>query len=90
MATRDDGAAVRRPGRSDVLQAAPEAWPIPREVAGIALPDSKLARDSTAEIVVRKPETAAGNFLAGIGERHVAGYKAPNFCDLINASPFAE
>ena len=43
-----------------------------------------------AEIVVRKPETAAGNFLAGIGERHVAGYKAPNFCDLINASPFAE
>jgi hypothetical protein len=43
-----------------------------------------------AEIVVRKPETAAGNFLAGIGERHVAGYKAPNFCDLMNASPFAE
>jgi hypothetical protein len=238
MATRDDGAAVQRAGRSDVLQAAPEAWPIPREVAGVALPDSKLARDATdyvrelsapvvfnhvlrtyvfgallgramnlkfdcelfylgavfhdlgqterfmgtqrfevdgadaaaeflqaksvpkesievvwdavalhtsggiverkrpeialvsagagadvagfgidqlrreavaqviaafprpgfknayqkvmAEIVVRKPETAAGNFLAGIGERHVAGYKAPNFCDLINASPFAE
>jgi hypothetical protein len=43
-----------------------------------------------AEIVVRKPETAAGNFLAGIGERHVAGYKAPNFCDLMNASPFAD
>jgi hypothetical protein len=43
-----------------------------------------------AEIVVRKPETAAGNFLAGIGERHVAGYKAPNLCDLINAAPFAD
>jgi hypothetical protein len=225
-------------GRSDILQAAPEAWPIPREVAGVELPDSKLARDATdyvrelsapivfnhvlrtyvfgtllgramnlkfdgelfylgavlhdlgqterfmgkqrfevdgadaaaeflqdkgvpkesievvwdaialhtsggiverkrpeialvsagagadvcgfgidqlprdavaqviavfprpgfkkayqkvmAEIVVRKPETAAGNFLAGIGERLVAGYKAPNFCDLMNASPFAD
>jgi len=43
-----------------------------------------------AEIVVRKPETAAGNFLSAIGERHVAGYKAPNFCDLMNASPFAD
>ena len=238
MATREDGAATRGAGWSDVLQAAPEAWPIPREVAGVELPDSKLARDATdyvralsapvvfnhvlrtyvfgallgramnlkfdgelfylgavfhdlgqterfmgkqrfevdgadaaaeflqdkgvpkesievvwdavalhttfgiverkrpeialvsagagadvvgfgidqlpreavaqviaafprpgfkkayqkvmAEIVVRKPETAAGNFLAGIGERHVAGYKAPNFCDLMNASPFAD
>jgi hypothetical protein len=43
-----------------------------------------------AEIVVRKPETAAGNFLAGIGERHVAGYKAPNICDLMDASPFPD
>ena len=32
---------------SDVLTAAPEAWPIPREVAGVKLPDSKLARDAT-------------------------------------------
>jgi hypothetical protein len=238
MATREDGAATQRSGWSDVLQAVPEAWPIPREVAGVELPDSKLARDATAyvrelsaqvvfnhvlrtyvfgsllgramnlkfdaelfylgavfhdlgqterfmgkqrfevdgadaaadflrdkgvpkesievvwdavalhtsrgivhrkrpeialvsagagadvvgfgidqlpreavaqviavfprpgfkmayqkvmaEIVVRKPETAAGNFLAGIGERHVAGYKAPNLCDLMNASPFAD
>jgi hypothetical protein len=238
MATREDGAASQGAGRSDVLQAVPEAWPIPREVAGVELPDSKLARDATdyvralsapvvfnhvlrtyvfgtllgramnlkfdgelfylgavlhdlgqterfmgkqrfevdgadaaaeflqdkgvpkelievvwdavalhtsrgiverkrpeialvsagagadvvgfgidqlpreavaqviavfprpgfkkayqkvmAEIVIRKPETAAGNFLAGIGERHVAGYKAPNFCDLMNASPFAD
>jgi hypothetical protein len=238
MATREDGAATQGAGWSDVLQAVPEAWPIPREVAGVELPDSKLARDATdyvrelsapvvfnhvlrtyvfgallgramnlkfdgelfylgavlhdlgqterfmgkqrfevdgadaaaeflqdkgvpkesievvwdavalhtsggivqrkrpeialvsagagadvvgfgidqltreavaqviavfprpgfkkayqkvmAEIVVRKPETAAGNFLAGIGERHVAGYKAPNFCDLMNASPFAD
>jgi hypothetical protein len=238
MATREDGAATQGAGWSDVLQAVPEAWPIPREVAGVEMPDSKLARDATdyvrelsapvvfnhvlrtyvfgallgramnlkfdgelfylgavfhdlgqterfmgkqrfevdgadaaaeflqdkgvpkesievvwdavalhtsggivqrkrpeialvsagagadvvgfgidqlsreaveqviavfprpgfkkayqkvmAEIVVRKPETAAGNFLAGIGERHVAGYKAPNFCDLMNASPFAD
>jgi hypothetical protein len=43
-----------------------------------------------AEIVVRKPETAANNFLADIGERHVAGYKAPNLCDLMNASAFED
>ena len=238
MATTEDRAATQGAGWSHVLQAVPEAWPIPREVAGVELPDSKLARDATdyvralsapvvfnhvlrtyvfgallgramnlkfdgelfylgavlhdlgqterfmgkqrfevdgadaaaeflqdkgvpkdlievvwdavalhtsggivqrkrpeialvsagagadvvgfgidqlsreavaqviavfprpgfkkayqkvmAEIVVRKPETAAGNFLAGIGERHVAGYKAPNFCDLMNASPFAD
>ncbi len=238
MATREDGAAIQGAGWSDVLQAVPEAWPIPREVAGVEMPDSKLAREATdyvrelsapvvfnhvlrtyvfgallgramnlkfddelfylgavfhdlgqterfmgkqrfevdgadaaaeflrdkgvpkesievvwdavalhtsggivqrkrpeialvsagagadvvgfgidqlsreavaqvialfprpgfkkayqqvmAKIVVRKPETAAGNFLAGIGERHVAGYKAPNFCDLMNASPFAD
>ena len=41
MATREES-----PG-SDVLTAAPEAWPIPEEVAGIKLPDSKLARDAT-------------------------------------------
>ena len=238
MTTRDDGADARRVGRSDVLQAAPEAWPIPREVAGVALPDSKLARDATdyvrelsapivfnhvlrtyvfgtllgraknlkfdaelfylgavfhdlgqterfmgkqrfevdgadaaaeflqdkgvpkesievvwdavalhtsrgiverkrpeialvsagagvdvigfgidqlprgaveqviaafprpgfkkayqkvmAEIVARKPETAALNLLAQVGERHVAGYKAPNLCDLMNASAFED
>jgi HD domain len=238
MATRENRAATQGARWSDVLQAVPEAWPIPREVAGVEMPDSKLARDATdyvrelsapvvfnhvlrtyvfgallgramnlkfdgelfylgavfhdlgqterfmgkqrfevdgadaaaeflqdkgvpkesievvwdavalhtsggivqrkrpeialvsagagadvagfgidqlsreaveqviavfprpgfkkayqkvmAEIVVRKPETAAGNFLAGIGERHVAGYKAPNFCDLMNASPFAD
>ena len=32
---------------SDVLTAAPEAWPIPQEVAGIKLPDSTLARQAT-------------------------------------------
>jgi hypothetical protein len=238
MATRENGAATPEAGWSDVLQAVPEAWPIPREVAAVELPDSELARDATdyvrrlsapvvfnhvlrtyvfgallgralnlkfdgelfylgavlhdlgqterfmgrqrfevdgadaaaeflqdkgvpkelvevvwdavalhtsvgivqrkrpeialvsagaaadvvgfgidqlpgeavaqviaafprpdfkkayqkvlAEIVVRKSETAAGNFLAAIGERHVAGYKAPNFCDLMNASPFAD
>ena len=47
MATREDGAATQGAGWSDVLQAVPEAWPIPREVAGVELPDSKLARDAT-------------------------------------------
>jgi hypothetical protein len=238
MATRQDGAATRGAGWSDILRATPEAWPIPKEVAGVKLPDSKLARDAAdyvrelsaplvfnhvlrtyvygallgramnltfdgelfylgamlhdlgqterfmgkqrfevdgadaaaqflrgngvpkesievvwdavalhtsrgiverkrpeialvsagagadlmglgidqlpreaveqviavfprpgfkkayqkvmAEIVVRKPGTATFNVLAGVGERHVAGYKAPNLCDLINASPFAD
>src|SRR3954468_10230168 len=31
----------------DVLTAAPEAWTIPQEVAGIKLPDSTLAREAT-------------------------------------------
>jgi hypothetical protein len=43
-----------------------------------------------AEIVVRKPQTATGNFLAEIGERHVPGYKVANFCDLMDAAPFAD
>jgi hypothetical protein len=43
-----------------------------------------------AEVVARKPETTPFTFLADIGERHVAGYDAPNFCDLIDAAPFAE
>jgi hypothetical protein len=43
-----------------------------------------------AEIVARKPETAAGNFLAAVGERHVRGYKAPHFCDLMDVAPFAD
>jgi hypothetical protein len=238
MTTRSDRATAQEAGGSNILQAAPEAWPVPKEVAGIKLPDSKLARDATdyvrglsapivfnhvlrtylfgellgraqklkfdselfylgtvlhdlgqterflgkqrfevdvadaaaeflkdkgvpkesievvwdavalhtsrgiverkrpeialvsagagadvvgfgigqlpretvaeviaafprpgfkkayqkvmAEIVARKPETAAGNFLAAVGERHVPGYRAPHFCDLMDAAPFAD
>jgi HD domain len=43
-----------------------------------------------AEIVARKPETTPFIFLADIGERHVPGYNAPNFCDLMNSAPFAD
>jgi hypothetical protein len=43
-----------------------------------------------AEIVTRKPETTPFSFLADIGERHVPGYDAPNFCDLMDAAPFAD
>jgi hypothetical protein len=43
-----------------------------------------------AEVVARKPETAFLTFLTGVGERHVPGFKAPNFCDLMDAAPFAE
>jgi hypothetical protein len=43
-----------------------------------------------AEVVARKPETAFFNFLSGVGERHVPGFKAPNFCDLMDAAPFAD
>jgi hypothetical protein len=50
----------------------------------------KAYREVLAEIVARKPETAMGNFLAAVGERHVPGYKAPNFCDLMDAAPFTD
>jgi hypothetical protein len=43
-----------------------------------------------AEIVARKPETAMENFLASVGERHVSGFKATNFCDLMDAAPFTD
>jgi hypothetical protein len=45
-----------------------------------------------AEVVARKrkPETTSFTFLADIGERHVPGYIAPNFCDLMNMAPFAD
>jgi hypothetical protein len=43
-----------------------------------------------AEVVARKPETAAFTFLAQVGERHVPGYSASNFCDLMNSASFAE
>jgi hypothetical protein len=38
----------------------------------------------------RKPETTSFTFLADIGERYVPGYHAPNFCDLMNVTPFAD
>jgi hypothetical protein len=43
-----------------------------------------------AEVVARKPETTSFTFLADVGERHVPGYNAPNFCDLLDAAPFAD
>lgn len=43
-----------------------------------------------AEVVARKPETTPFTFLTDIGERHVPGYRAPNFCDLIDTAPFAD
>jgi len=38
------------------------------------------------EDVARKPETTPFTFLADIGERHVPGYNAPNFCDLMDTA----
>ena len=38
---------MKRMETEGVLKAAPEAWPLPSEVAGIKLPDSKLAREAT-------------------------------------------
>jgi hypothetical protein len=43
-----------------------------------------------AEVVARKPETTSFTFLADIGERHVPGYHAPNFCDVMNVAPFPD
>jgi hypothetical protein len=43
-----------------------------------------------AEIVARKPETTPFTFMTQIGVRHVPGYNAPHFCDLMNTAPFAD
>jgi hypothetical protein len=60
-------------------------------IAAFPRPGFKKAYQKVlAEIVVRKPETATDNVLAGIGERHVPGYKAPNFCDVMDAAPFVD
>jgi hypothetical protein len=60
-------------------------------IAAFPRPGFKKAYQKVmAEIVVRKPATAMGNFLAAVGERHVPGYRAPNFCDLMDAAPFAD
>ena len=69
---------------------------LPREavaevIAAFPRPGFKKAYQKVlAAIVARKPETAFGNFLAAVGERHVPGYRAPNFCDLMDAAPFAD
>jgi hypothetical protein len=60
-------------------------------IAAFPRPGFKKAYQKVlAEVVARKPETAAGNFLAAVGERHVPGYKAPHICDLMDAAPFAD
>jgi hypothetical protein len=69
---------------------------LPREavaevIAAFPRPGFKKACQKVlAEIGVRKPETAIGNFLAAVGERHVVGYRAPNFCDLMDSARFVD
>jgi hypothetical protein len=50
----------------------------------------KVYQKVLAVVVARKPETSSATFLADIGERHVPGYLAPNFCDMMNEAPFSE
>jgi hypothetical protein len=40
--------------------------------------------------VAHKPSTTYGTVWAGIPERFIPGYKTPNVCDLIAASPFPD
>jgi hypothetical protein len=40
--------------------------------------------------IAHKPQTAFGNVKADVLERTLPGYKRPNFCELILASPFAQ
>jgi hypothetical protein len=39
--------------------------------------------------IAHKPQTAFGNVKADVLERTLPGYRRPNFCELILASPFA-
>ncbi|HWE13157.1 MAG TPA: HD domain-containing protein [Solirubrobacteraceae bacterium] len=40
--------------------------------------------------IAHKPQTAFGNVKADVLERTLPGYRRPNFCELILASPFAQ
>ncbi|HWE08270.1 MAG TPA: HD domain-containing protein [Solirubrobacteraceae bacterium] len=40
--------------------------------------------------IAHKPQTAFGNVKTDVLERTLAGYKRPNFCEIILASPFAQ
>jgi hypothetical protein len=40
--------------------------------------------------IAHKPQTAFGNVKADVLERTLPGYRRPNFCEMILASPFAE
>jgi hypothetical protein len=40
--------------------------------------------------IAHKPQTAFGNVKADVLERTLPGYRRPNFCEAILASPFAE
>jgi hypothetical protein len=40
--------------------------------------------------IAHKPQTAFGNVKADVWERTLPGYRRPDFCELILASPFAE
>jgi hypothetical protein len=37
-----------------------------------------------------KPGTTYGTVFVGVSERFIPGYKSPNVCDLIAASPFPD
>jgi hypothetical protein len=37
-----------------------------------------------------KPGTTYGTAYVGVSERFISGYKSPNVCDLIAASPFPD
>jgi len=41
-------------------------------------------------LLVHQVYTTPFTFMAQVGERHVPGYNAPNFCDLMNMAPFAD
>ena len=41
-------------------------------------------------VVRKKPHTTFGNFLSDVGRRHVPGYHAGDFCDLLAGAPFTE
>ena len=58
---------------------------MPEVVAGVRIPDSKLAREATD--LGHKPATTFGTMNSDVLERALPGYRRPNFCDLIVANP---
>jgi hypothetical protein len=61
---------------------------IQAELPRLAL--KNLLKACLCNVVRRKPATSYDNILRDFGSRHVEGFKAPSFADIVENAPFSE